>query len=287
MSTVEVVLEMHDELGEGPLWNVGEQILYWVDIEKGLYHRFHPTTGELDTVTVGGKLGVLGFCQSGQLVLASDSGFALYDPAAKTLQAVGNPEADKPQTRFNDGKVDRAGRFWAGTMGDSFKNSLYRLDADHSIQKMESGIDISNGIGWSPDNRVMYYVDSTPMLIYAYDFDLQTGSIANRRVLVDRSKGKGVPDGMTVDAAGKLWVAIWDGFCVECYDPNGKLLHTIQVPAQNPTSVAFGGAELDEMYITSALCEIPQAERDNHPLDGALFRVKGLAKGLPEPKFLG
>jgi len=152
---------------------------------------------------------------------------------------------------------------------------------------METGIDISNGIGWSPDNKVMYYTDSTPQLIYAYDFDLATGSIANRRVFVDRSGQRGVPDGLTVDADGFVWSAVWGDRCIERYDPAGRLERRIDVPVLCPTSVAFGGENLDELYFTSALIEIPKEERYKYPLDGNLFCIKGLAKGIAEPKFEG
>lgn len=287
MNEVELVFQANDELGEGPLWNVAEQCLYWVDIEAKHYHRLQTETGVHEVVDVGEKVGVLAFRAKGGLVLASDCGFAFFDPQEKKLEHIGDPEEEKPQTQFNDGKVDRAGRFWAGTIGDPFQNSLYRLDADGTIHRMESGVDIANGIGWSPDNRVMYFTDSTPGIIYAYDFDLASGDIANRRVFVDRAGRPGVPDGLTVDAEGFVWSAVWDGWCIERYDPRGRLVQSVQLPVQFPTSVAFGGRDLDELYITSALLEIPHAERPTAPQAGGLLRVKGLARGIAEPKFAG
>jgi sugar lactone lactonase YvrE len=287
MSDVELILSARDELGEGPLWNVAEQALYWVDIDGKRYHRLDPLKHVHRIVDVGEKVGVLAFRQKGGLVMATDHGFVFFDPEAGRLEHIADPELHKPQTQFNDGKVDRAGRFWAGTLGDSFQNSLYRLDPDGSVHSMESGVDVSNGIGWSPDNQVMYFTDSTPAVIYAYDFDLGSGSIANRRVFVDRTGKKGVPDGLTVDAEGFIWSAVWDGWCVERYDPQGKLERTLQMPVQFPTSVAFGGRDLDELYVTSALVEIPVPERSSYPLAGGLFRIKGLIKGLSEPLFAG
>lgn len=287
MSEIELLVNSRDELGEGPLWHPTEGMLYWVDIERGRYHRLDPVTMGHEIIEVGERLGVLGFRARGGMVLAGENGFAFFDPHTRVLERIADPEADRPETRFNDGAVDRRGRFWAGTLGITFQNSLYRLDPDLSLRRMETGIDISNGIGWSPDNRVMYYVDSTPQQIYAYDFDLESGEIANRRVFVDRSAEQGVPDGLTVDADGGVWIAVWEGACVEQYDPQGKLVRRVSVPALYPTSVAFGGAGLDELYVTSALVMFPSEERGAHPQDGGLFRLHGMGKGLPEPFFAG
>ncbi len=282
---VELVLAANDELGEGPVWHVDEQALYWVDIDGLRYHRLEPISSRHDVIVVGEKVGSLALCQNECVVLATDRGFSFFDPAENTLTPIGDPEAHKPETRFNDGAVDRAGRFWAGTLGDGKNNNLYRLDPDGTIHRVETGIDISNGIGWSPDNRTMYYVDSMPGLIYAYDFDLASGDITHRRNWVDRSGQRGLPDGLTVDAEGFIWVAIWDGYCLERYDPAGKLERRLTMPVQYPTSMAFGGAALDELYVTSALCEIPVEERRPGAPDGGLFRIRGAGRGLPEPRF--
>lgn len=282
---VELVLAANDELGEGPVWHVDEQALYWVDIDGLRYHRLEPISSRHDVIVVGEKVGSLALCQNECVVLATDRGFSFFDPAENTLTPIGDPEAHKPETRFNDGAVDRAGRFWAGTLGDGKNNNLYRLDPDGTIHRVETGIDISNGIGWSPDNRTMYYVDSMPGLIYAYDFDLASGEITHRRNWVDRSGQRGLPDGLTVDSEGFIWVAIWDGYCLERYDPAGKLERRLTMPVQYPTSMAFGGAALDELYVTSALCEIPVEERRPGAPDGGLFRIRGAGRGLPEPRF--
>ena len=287
MSKVDLVFAAHDVLGEGPLWHPQEQRLYWVDIEEKRYHRLDPATNAHQIIEVGELVGVLAFRSRGGLVMASDKGFSFFDPETRRLEPINNPESDKANTQFNDGAVDRAGRFWAGTLGDSYKNSLYRLDPDLSVHRMDTGFDVSNGMGWSPDNRVMYFTDSTPGIIYAYDFDLATGNIANRRKFVDRSGLKGVPDGLTVDAEGFVWSAIWDGHCIERYDPAGKLERKIDLPVGWPTSLAFGGENLDELYITSALYEIPKEERQRFPMDGGLFCIKSLAKGIKEPMFMG
>ncbi|HSV86759.1 MAG TPA: SMP-30/gluconolactonase/LRE family protein [Levilinea sp.] len=287
MHEVELVLIVKDELGEGPLWHPGEQALYWTDIEGRRYHRLDPASGAHEVIPVGERVGALGFRQSGGLVLATDHGFALFDPVARALTHLDDPEAGKPQTRFNDGAVDRAGRFWAGTLGDPENNHLYRLDPNGAIHRMDSGIDISNGIGWSLDDRTMYYIDSTRFVIYAYDFDLPSGAIANRRVFVDRSAKTGVPDGLIVDAEDFIWTAIWGGYCLERYDPAGKLERSISLPVEFPTSMAFGGPTLEDLYITSAQEAIPLPDRPNFPLAGNLFCIRRAGRGLAEPMFAG
>jgi sugar lactone lactonase YvrE len=287
MTEVELVLRVKDELGEGPLWHAGEGALYWVDIEGRRYHRLEPETGKHEVVPVGVRVGALGFRQGGGLVFATEFGFSFFDPSAGELKKIGDPEENKPQSRFNDGAVDRAGRFWAGTLGDPEQNNLYRLDPDGSIHTMETGVDISNGIGWSLDNRIMYYVDSTRWVIYAYDFDLSSGSITNRRVFVDRSGKQGIPDGLIVDAEGYVWTAIWGGSCLERYDPTGHLDRTIALPVEYPTSMAFGGKNLEVLYITSAQELIPHTDREKFPLAGNLFCVREAGKGIVEPMFAG
>lgn len=288
MAEVEHVWAAQNELGEGPIWRRREQALYWVDIEDTAYFRYDPASGggAPERIDVGVHIGALGARAAGGLVLACSQGFAIWDTGSR-LRLLGNPEAAKVGCRFNDGAVDRRGRFWAGTLGDPFNNALYRLDPDGTIQQLATGFDICNGIGWSPDNRTMYFTDSTPAVIYAFDFDLESGAIANRRVFADSSDHPGLPDGLTVDSEGGIWSARWGAGCVERYDPAGKLERTLPVPATFPTSIAFGGAQLDTLYITSANTEIPRDRRGQHPLDGDLFHVHLDVRGLPEPEFAG
>ena len=287
MNEVELVLAAENELGEGPLWNNAEQALYWVDIEAGNYQRYEPSTGHHQVINIGIKVGALAFRQSGGLVLATEKGLMFFDPPINELAPIRDPEASKANTRFNDGAVDRAGRFWAGTLGDPYNNNLYRMDTDWSIHRMETGLDISNGIGWSVDDRVMYLIDSTPKVIFAYDFDLVSGTVSNRRVFVDRSGKIGVPDGLIVDAEDFIWTAIWGGSCLERYDPQGQLVKVIPLPVTFPTSMAFGGSTLEDLYITSALVEIPLVERKPEAWDGGLLRIPNAGKGLPESLFTG
>ena len=289
MTEVEHVISVNNELGEGPLWDEKEQALYWVNITKGRFHRLYPATGKHDRFEIGMPVGVLGFRASGGLVMATQRGLAFWDMKTQTLQHVAQPEADIPNSHFNDGAVDRQGRFWAGTVVNGKEDgSLYRLDSDLSVHKMETGISCSNGIGWSLDNKTMYYTDSPALAIYAYDFDPASGEIANRRVFVRTPENEGVPDGLAVDSEGFIWSARWDGWKVSRYDPQGKLEREIKLPARFVTSCAFGGEQLDELYITTAMTEESKEEiKRTQPWAGDLFRAHPGVKGLPAPRFAG
>lgn len=287
MHQVEHLLAVRNRLGEGPLWHPEEAALYWVDIDGHCFYRLEPNSGEWDRFEAGLPVGALAFREQGGLLLATRDGFAFWDQGEEALRYIVDPEANKPQSRFNDGAVDRSGRFWAGTLGDGDNNHLYRLDPDGSVHMMESGVGISNGIGWSPDDRIMYYTDSPRHTIYAYDYDAASGSIANRRILVHDPEQPGVPDGLTVDQEGFIWSARWGGYCLLRYDPQGKVERKVEIPAECPTSCTFGGPDLDELYITSAWAALGEARMHEQPLAGDLFRLKAPAAGFPEPKFAG
>jgi L-arabinonolactonase len=284
---VEHILSIKNELGEGPVWHTDERALYWVDIEKRCFYRFDPHSGHHKRFDVGLPVGCLAFRGGGGLVLATKNGLAFWDAEKEPLQFFADPEAHIPDTRFNDGAVDRQGRFWVGTLGSSPVCALYRLDPDLSVHTMERGITVANGIGWSPDNRTMYFTDSILNMIYAYDFDPGTGAIENRRPFVHTPDEPGVPDGLTVDSEGFIWSARWDGWKIIRYDPDGKTKREVPLPVQRPTSCAFGGPDLDELYITSAQVGLSKTELTEQPLAGDLFGLKTDVKGMPEPKFLG
>ena len=286
-NSVEHVLAVGNKLGEGPIWHVEEEALYWVDIQNKRYHRLKPATGVHAVFDVDFVISAIGFRASGGLVMATGEGLALCDPAEEALRVVADPEAHETDTRFNDGAVDRQGRFWAGTMGPDLTHNLYRMDPDASVHPMETGIGTSNGIGWSPDDTTMYYTDSARRVIYAYDFDPVSGDIANRRPFVRVPEGAGVPDGLTVDSEGYVWSARWDGWQVVRYDPDGQVVREVRLPVQRPTSCALGGPGLDELYITSAWTGLTEAQRRAQPRAGDLFRVRVGVPGLPEPVFLG
>lgn len=292
MNELEQVLAVQNTLGEGPLWNVQEQALYWVDINRDCFYRYEPGTGKRETFDVGVPVGVLAMRATGGLVMATKRGFAFWN-RQDGLQFIVDPQERTGHTRFNDGAVDCRGRFWAGTMCglepscSQPEGSLYRLDPDQSLHIMETNVGVSNGIGWSPDQRLMYYTDSPLHLIAVYDFDADSGAIENRRPFVHTPDEKGVPDGLTVDSEGFIWSACWGGWKITRYDPDGKVERVIQLPVQYPTSCAFGGASLDELYITSAWTALSAEKRKQQPWAGDLFRLKVGIQGLAEPMFAG
>ncbi len=289
---VEHVCSAHAVLGEGPVWHPVEQVLYFLDIVQGNLHRFDPAVGSHAVRSLGVVTGSMGLRSSGGFVFATQKGFALWDGGSESLDFVADPDSDHSgETRFNDGKTDPQGRFWAGKMGgvhtSTFTNSLFRLDKDHSAHRMESGIAISNGLGWSPDLKTFYYTDSQALVIYAYDYEAETGCIANRQVFARVPEGGGNPDGLAVDVEGCIWSARWDGWKVVRYRPDGSIDLELPMPVARPTSCAFGGKNLDELYITSAFVEAGDPREKDQPLQGDVFRVKVDVKGLPEPFYLG
>lgn len=291
MNDVERVLTVTNQLGEGSIWHPDDGALYWIDIDERKIFRFYPSTERLESFDVETRVTALAMRASGGFITATDQGLAYWDAQTRELSFISDPEADKPSVRFNDGAVDRQGRFWAGSMNEvdfaTPDGSLYRLDPDGSIHTMEVETTVSNGIGWSPDNATMYFTDSMRQVILAYDYDSATGAISNRRPFAQVSEEGVLPDGLTVDSEGFVWSAQWGGGNVTRYDPNGAVDRVIRLPAQQITCPAFGGENLDELYITSAWTGLSQEEREKQPLAGALFRIKVGVKGLAEPKFAG
>jgi sugar lactone lactonase YvrE len=293
MSDLEHLVAAQNELGEGPVWDGQAQVLYWVDIYGQTFYRYVPATGELRKVEVGVQVGALAPRASGGLVMAAGHGFALWDEQSAALTLLGDLEGEHPEARFNDGAVDPAGRFWAGSMlegsedWDPAPGNLYRLDRDHRVTRMEAGLAISNGIGWSPDWKTMYLTDSPRQVIYAYDYDVVRGEIEHRRPFIQTPGEASVPDGLTVDSEGCIWSARWGGWRLVRYDPQGKPERELVLPVQYPTSCTFGGAALDELYITSAATRLDAQKRREQPLAGDVFRIKPGVKGLEKPRFLG
>ena len=291
MDTIEHLLPTRNKLGESPVWSIAEHALYWVDIQDKNYSRFDPLSGVYETVSVGVPIGVLALRASGDLVMATKQGFAFWDTKRKALEYIAHPEVKKPYMRFNDGAVDCRGRFWAGTMSEAYnpkpEGSLYRLDPDGSVNQILTDLGIPNGIGWSPNNSIMYVTDSMRRTISAYNFDVESGEIANERILVSTSDALYVPDGLMVDSAGFLWSACWNGAKILRYDPTGKVERVVAVPALRPTSCVFGGQELNELYITSSRADLSDEELTLYPFSGDLFRLKTDIRGSEKFQFAG
>jgi sugar lactone lactonase YvrE len=259
--------------------------LYWVDIKRPAIHRYEPRRGQTGFWVLPKAVGCVTPAADGTLLFADQDGFAKLDIDSGAVARLMDPEPQCPQNRFNDGKVDRAGRFWAGTVYEyevREAGSLYRLDADLTVKKLMSGLTCPNGIGWSPDNRTLYFTDTMARTIWAYEFDFARGELGDRRVFARLGSHDGLPDGLTVDAQGYVWSAVWDGWRIIRYSPNGTIDREIHLPVQRPTSCMFGGAALDTVYVTSASIGLKDA-----PLAGGLFAVHTGASGIPETPFGG
>jgi sugar lactone lactonase YvrE len=286
----DLLVDAHANLGEGPVWDDREGWLWWVDILGEAIHRTDPATGRDDTVPVGQLIGAVVVRASGMLVAAVREGFVAVDPASGRIELLAPVEADDRTTRMNDGKVDPAGRFWAGTMGVDHRpnaGALYRLDPDLRVTAMVPRTTISNGLDWSPDARTMYYIDTPTRRVDRFDFDPSTGAITGRAPAIPIREGAGSPDGMTVDADGYLWVALWDGWAVERYSPDGRLDRRVEVPVQQASSCAFGGPDLDQLFITTAQEGFPPGGMPDQPHAGGLFVCRPGVRGRASFRFAG
>jgi len=282
------VIACDNILGEGPLWVPQEKALYWVDIDGCLIQRFSSITNTYEAFQQPCKVSMLAMRAQGGFVAASENGLYFWQPSDNQLTFITHPEQGKKEARFNDGKVDSGGRLWAGTMTPQGASSaLYRLDPDLTIRRMLKEVTISNGIGWSPDQRSMYHADSNRRTIFAYDYDDSSGEITNRRVFAELAQNEGVPDGLTVDSQGCLWCAIYDGWCLLRFDPDGKRMATIRMPVARPSSCIFGGEALNLLYVTSISEGLSAQQREQQPLAGDVFVFETDCSGIPEPKFLG
>jgi sugar lactone lactonase YvrE len=288
---IDIVADVKPTLGEGPLWDVEEQRLYWVDSLDGRIFRATADGRELRAWEVGQKIGSMCLRQRGGAIVSLQRGFHALDLASGALDLIHDPEPDQPDNRLNDGKVDRQGRFLAGSMDTQEagpNGALYRLDPDMTVSRLESGIVVSNGPCWSPDGRTFYFTDTWSGQISAYDYDTSTGAIANKRAFARMNHEGAGFDGATVDAEGCVWSAhVYVGKLVR-YTPDGAIERIIDMPVKKVTSVMFGGPELDVLYVTSmARPPLPRFPEDGQDR-GALFAITGLGiHGLPEMRFAG
>ena len=290
MKNAEPVLPCQNRLGEGPIWSVEEQSLYWVDIVAPAIHRFRPSDGAHDRWMMPEHVGSLSMRETGGLVVALKSGFALFDPESRRIDMINDAEADQLDNRFNDGRCDRRGRFLAGSLTyseDAPAGSLWSLDIDHKATPVLNGITVSNGLCWSPDGATMYFVDTPTREIRAYEYDQDAGIPQNPRVIATTDEDGGWPDGSITDSEGCIWNSEWDGARVVRYTPDGTVDRIVNVPARRATCAAFGGPDLKTLYITSAWDRMSQSEREEWPLSGNLFAIDVDIPGLPDPKYGG
>ena len=285
---VEVVVPGGARLGEGPVWDAERGLLAWVDIPARLVHLTDPGSGTTRSIEVPLDVGAVALRTSGGFVAALQDGFWVIDdgPPRRIAEVPGTLEAG---IRFNDGACDADGRFWAGTMAYDQRTgaaSLYRLDVDGSVHRMLDGLTIGNGLAWDASGRVMYYIDTPTHRIDAFAFDPDSGSLSDRRTVVRIPAGSGAPDGMTIDAEGGLWVALWGGAAVHRY-VDGNLDRVVDLPVTQPTSATFGGAGLDELFITSASVGLSPEQRRDQPLAGAVLRVRPGVRGVLASPYAG
>jgi sugar lactone lactonase YvrE len=288
------VSSVADDLGESPYWDVAARRLYWIDAWRSQVHALDPPTGEtrcmdLSTALGGLPIGSIGRHASGGMIAGIKGGFWHLDPERGTVRPIAAVEADRPATnRLNDGKCDRAGRFWCASVNTDHRSptgALWRLSGSDPVL-MQDGLTIGNGIAFSPDDRTMYLADTLTRRVWRYDFDLATGALANRRLFISTDHIDGFVDGATVDADGCYWAALFRGSAVAQFDPAGRLIRHIRLPVSNPTMCAFGGPDLDILYVTSASRFLDEAARRAQPLAGHLFAIAGLGvRGIAEPEF--
>jgi len=272
-----LVADRHNEIGEGPVWLEGEQRLVWVDITRHLIQWFDPATSGVGQIDVGADVGAVAPTTSRKLIAAVGNGFQLIDPKSGRTDAVAVAEPGQPDNRMNDGKCDRRGRFWAGSMAHAETpgaGALYRLNLDCTVDRVIAGVTVSNGLDWAEDDRLMYYIDSRAYRVDVLDFEPSTGSVGNRRPLIRIDKNDGAPDGMTLDSDGGLWVALWGGWSVRRYRPDGAFDLEVKVPVSKVSSCAFGGPDMSDLYITTAARGLSPEQLENEPHAGGLFRCR-------------
>lgn len=281
------ILDARARLGEGPVWDSVQQRLFWVDVYNHRVHQFDPATGQNKYFDTGEVVSAIALSAPDHLLIALKEHLAQLNTQTGEIQPLTQLDfSSRIDTRCNDGKCDRQGRFWIGTVSDTpGQAALYRYDPDGSVTVMETGLTISNGLGWSPDGKTFYLTDSFQHKIFAYDFDGNAGTLSNRRVLVDLSHESVEPDGLTLDGEGNIWTALWDGWAIACFDPFGQERFRIKMPVPRPTSLTFGGSDLTDLYITSASVGLSQKDVQKAYTAGDLFRLSTHSTGMPTYRF--
>lgn len=285
MISVQCMVESKDLLGEGPVWSASEQMVYWLDIMQNKIHRFRLKDQFFATQTYSERITAIAPTNQKEWIGLTAKEIILFNPHNPNIEKIAAVESDMPFNRFNDGKADPQGRFWAGTMNekemDRAEGSLYRIDHEFRIKKMASGIPLCNGMGWSPDSKTMYLNQTFKYEITAYNFDPKHGEISCPRVFAKLDRKWGGPDGLAVDAKGNVWCAQYGAAHVLGFSPEGELIQTIKLPVPNVTSCTFGGDNFEVLFITTARQEMQKHDLLQAPLSGSLFSCCPGVKGLP------
>uniref|UniRef100_UPI00398EC3A3 regucalcin-like n=1 Tax=Pristiophorus japonicus TaxID=55135 RepID=UPI00398EC3A3 len=294
---IECVVKDKSRIGESPVWEEKHGCLVYVDITGQKVCCWNAATKQVKTVHVDAPVGSVVPRRSGGYVLAVGKRFAFLDFEKETVTDIALVDQDKANNRFNDGKVDPAGRFFAGTMAietrpaevERQQGSLYALQSDHSVVKHFDQVNISNGLDWSLDHKTFYYIDSLSFAVDAFDYDLHSGKISNRRLMYKLEQAEAIPDGQCIDAEGKLWVACYKGGRVLRIDPEtGKRIQTVKLPVDMTTSCCFGGKDYSELYVTSAVDGMDEEWKQRQPQAGGIFKITGLGvKGIPPYSYAG
>lgn len=279
-------------LGEGTLWDAVRESICWIDILKGEIHEYRPATGFFKTISLHQMVGSIAVCTDGDFIAALKNGFGKVHRESGEIVMISNPESHLPGNRFNDGKCDPAGRFWAGTMShtdEPRKGSLYVLNRNLVITKKMENVSISNGMAWSLDHKTFYYIDTPTFSVAAFDYNIETGEISHERIVIRVPVSEGSPDGMTIDQEGMLWIAHWDGWQITRWNPGtGEKIQSISFPAARITCCCFGGLDFQDLYISSARNGLSEEQLKDQPLAGSLFVIKNIGfKGLPAFEFTG
>jgi sugar lactone lactonase YvrE len=283
-------------LGEGPCWDDRSGMLFWIDILGRKILRYDPVRQTTESYAVSQPIGFIGLCAKQGLICALQDGLYRFNPSGKSfVKLLARPDPEQVNNRFNDGFCDPAGRLFIGTMsnlanegqgGDNAVGTLFRIDPDLQVKALVRKVTISNGLALSPDQKTLYYIDSPTRAVSAFDYSAETGDIENRRVALDFRSEPGIPDGMTIDADGCLWIAHWGGWKVSCWDPQtGQKIHEIVLPCQNVTCCTFGGQDLDVLYITTGRIGLSPSELLQQPEAGALFAASPGVRGLATGRF--
>ena len=283
---IEVVLPHLCIVGEGPFWDAKRKNICWVDSIRGEIHEYSPASKKHNTIPVGQMIGSAVVSPDGNFLAALENGIGYVNRESGEVTMVASPEADVPGNRFNDGKCGPDGKFWAGTMSHVYepeKGNFYVFDKDHNITRKITKVGISNGMAWSLDHRTFYYIDTLAHNVAAYNYDKNTSEITEKKVIIDIPKEDGYPDGMRIDSEGMLWIAHWGGWQVTRWNPDtGEKLLSIPFPVSRVSSCTFGGDNLEDLYVTTALRELSEEELAAQPLSGSLFVIKNIGyKGLP------